>query len=170
MSVSLHFPHTNRILLAHVKQYGVIPSTKEVRVMSARTILISGNALRQYKIASKTMTDEILRTKSIACLYNNCISANMQAKIDHMIPTVGGATFGLGDFNNKSHNKVSWMKTSTCRDETLKNSQTKWERHHNTFTPPYICILCHFANYALCLLVICTGGLWKAAGRVLLGG
>ena len=39
------FPHTNRILLAHVKQNGVIPSTKEVRVMSARTILISGNAL-----------------------------------------------------------------------------------------------------------------------------
>ena len=32
-----------RILLAHVKQNGVIPSTKEVRVMSARTVLISGN-------------------------------------------------------------------------------------------------------------------------------
>ena len=26
--------------------------------------------------------------------------------------------------------------------------------------------LYHFANYALCLLVVCTGGLWKAAGSV----
>ena len=39
---SLHFPQTNRILLAHVKQNGDTPSTKEVRVMSARTVLISG--------------------------------------------------------------------------------------------------------------------------------
>ena len=39
---SLHFPQTNRILLVHVQQNGDIPSTKEVRVMSACTI--SGNA------------------------------------------------------------------------------------------------------------------------------
>ena len=26
-----------------------------------------------------------------------------------------------------------------------------------------------FANYALCLLVLCIAGLWKAFGRVLLG-
>ena len=31
---------------------------------------------------------------------------------------------------------------------------------------PYI--LCHFANYFLCLLVMCMGGLWKVVGRVLL--
>ena len=42
--VALLFPQTNRILLAHVKQNGDIPSTKEVRVLSARTVLISGNA------------------------------------------------------------------------------------------------------------------------------
>ena len=40
---SWHFPQTNRILLVHVQQNGDIPSTKEVRVMSARTVLISGN-------------------------------------------------------------------------------------------------------------------------------
>ena len=32
---------------------------------------------------------------------------------------------------------------------------------------PYI--LCHFASYALCLLVVCIGGLWKAVGWVVLG-
>ena len=40
---SWHFPQTNRILLVHVQQNGDIPSTKEVCVMSARTVLISGN-------------------------------------------------------------------------------------------------------------------------------
>jgi len=34
----LDFSRTNRLLLVHAKQNGVIPSTKEVRVMSARTI------------------------------------------------------------------------------------------------------------------------------------
>ena len=40
---SLHFPQTNHILLVHVQQNGDIPSTKEVRVMSPCTVLISGN-------------------------------------------------------------------------------------------------------------------------------
>ena len=47
---SLHFPQTNHILLAHIKQNGVTPSTKEVRVMSARTVLISGNEALITKI------------------------------------------------------------------------------------------------------------------------
>ena len=34
----LHFPQTNRILLAHVKQNGYNPPTKEVCVTSARTV------------------------------------------------------------------------------------------------------------------------------------
>ena len=33
----------------------------------------------------------------------------------------------------------------------------------------YIYILCHFANCALCLLVVCIGGLWKAVGREVVG-
>ena len=32
---------------------------------------------------------------------------------------------------------------------------------------PYISV--HFATYALCLLVVCIGGLWKAVGWVVLG-
>ena len=36
-----------------------------------------------------------------------------------------------------------------------------------TYTYPYS--LCHFANYVLCLLVVCIGGLWKAVGREVVG-
>ena len=42
----------------------------------------------------------------------------------------------------KSHKKVFRMKTSACRD----GNDTTTHLHH-----PYI--FCHFANYALCLLV-----------------
>ena len=41
--ISLHFPQTNRILSAHIQKNGIIPSTKEVHVLSACTVLISGN-------------------------------------------------------------------------------------------------------------------------------
>ena len=66
------------------------------------------------------------------------------------------------------------MKTSACRDGTLKSQPNKIgmtpQYFHNTFTilshHPYI--LCHFATYALCLLFVCIGGLWKAVGWVVL--
>ena len=51
------------------------------------------------------------------------------------------------------------LKTSTCKDKQDGNNTTILLYH------PYI--LCHFANYALCLLVVYTEGLswaWKAAG------
>ena len=28
-----------------------------------------------------------------------------------------------------------WMKSSTCREGAIKNQPTRWEWHHNTFTP-----------------------------------
>ena len=49
--------------------------------------------------------------------------------------------------------RVFQMKTSACRVGTIKNQPNKMgmtPQHH-----PYI--LCHFANYALCLLVVCIG-------------
>ena len=57
------------------------------------------------------------------------------------------------------------MKTSACRDGILKNQPNKMGMTpQHIFTPS-----CHFANYALCLLVVCIAELWKAVGRVLLG-
>ena len=44
----------------------------------------------------------------------------------------------------------------------LDGNDTTTLSHH-----PYI--LCHFVNYALCLLVVCMGGLWKPVGWVVLG-
>ena len=41
-------------------------------------------------------------------------------------------------------------------------NDTTIHSHH-----PYI--LCHFANYALCLLIVCIGELWKAVGREVVG-
>ena len=52
------------------------------------------------------------------------------------------------------------MKTSGCRDRTLKNQHTRWDWHHNTFIPSL-----HLANYALCCV---HNGLWKAEGWVVL--
>ena len=44
--------------------------------------------------------------------------------------------------------------------EPLNNNQTNM--NDTTIHHPYI--LCHFASYILCLLVVCIGGLWKAIG------
>ena len=57
------------------------------------------------------------------------------------------------------------MRTSACMDGTLKNQPNKMRMTPQYF--PYI--LCHFANYALCFLVVCTGGLWKTVWWVVLG-
>ena len=46
---------------------------------------------------------------------------------------------------------------------------TKLDRNDTTTISHHPYILCHFANYALCLLVVCIGGLWKAVGWVVLG-
>ena len=46
--------------------------------------------------------------------------------------------------------------------KTIDGNDTTILSHH-----PYV--LCHFANYALCLLVVCIGGLLKAVGGVGLG-
>ena len=60
------------------------------------------------------------------------------------------------------------MKTNACRDGTLKNQPNNMGTtpQHIFSHHPYI--VCHFANYALCLLVVCIRG-WKAVGRVVLG-
>ena len=47
--------------------------------------------------------------------------------------------------------------------ETKSNGKPGFEATTTHFHHPYI--LCHFANDALCLLVVCIGGLWKAVGR-----
>ena len=53
------------------------------------------------------------------------------------------------------------MKTSACRDETLKNHPNKMgTTPQHIHTIPIFCVLC--------LLVVCIGGLWKVVGRVLL--
>ena len=57
------------------------------------------------------------------------------------------------------------MKTSVGRDGTLKTQPNQIGTAHATHSY----ILCHFANNALCLLVVRIAGLWKAVGRVLLG-
>ena len=52
--------------------------------------------------------------------------------------------------------------------EPSNTSQTRWERHHNTFKPSlHLVPFCQL--YALSLLVVCIAGLWKTVGRVLLG-
>ena len=60
-----------------------------------------------------------------------------------------------------SHKKVFSTKTSACRDGTLK-IPTKLDGNDATILSHHPHILCHFANYALCLLFVCIGGLWKA--------
>ena len=49
--------------------------------------------------------------------------------------------------------------------EPPKTSQTRWEWHHNTFTPSL-----HLVPFCqVCLaFVVCTGGLWKAVEWVVL--
>ena len=42
--------------------------------------------------------------------------------------------------------------------------QAKQDRNDTTTLSHHSYILCHFANYVSCLLVVCTGGLWKAVG------
>ena len=60
------------------------------------------------------------------------------------------------------NSQVFWMKTSACRDGTLKTNKTRWKWHHNTYTPHLVPFCHHLHKYALCLLVVCRGGLWKA--------
>ena len=48
-------------------------------------------------------------TKAIACLYNNCLSANVSSDpipktVDHVIPKVGGAHIRTRRFNFRSNN------------------------------------------------------------------
>ena len=81
MSSSLHFPQTNRILLAHVKQNGIIPSTKEVRVMSACTVLISGNAT--YGVLPYAMIPGMGRTKFTTFGAHDVITNTSPWKNDH---------------------------------------------------------------------------------------
>ena len=51
--------------------------------------------------------------------------------------------------------------------ETSKTNQTRWKWHHNTFTSSlHLPFCCHLHKYALCLLVACREGLWKAVGCV----
>ena len=57
----------------------------------------------------------------------------------------------LPNFCKTSHKKVFRMKTSACRDGTLKNQPNK-------IGTTYL----HYPYYALCLLVVCIAGLWKA--------
>ena len=67
---------------------------------------------------------------------------------------------------NTSHKKQVYvgMKPS-------KTNQTRWEWHHNTFTPSlhFVKFCCHLHKYALCLWAVYIGGLWKAVGWVVLG-
>ena len=73
--------------------------------------------------------------------------------------------------NTDKSQKVFWRKTGACRDRSLKTNQTKWEWHHNTFTPSlHLVPFCHHLHkYALCLLVVCRERLWKAVGSVVVG-
>ena len=51
----------------------------------------------------------------------------------------------------------------------MKRSKPAEQDGNDTTTHShYPYILCHFANYVLCLLVVCIAGLWKVVGRVLL--
>ena len=49
----------------------------------------------------------------------------------------------------------------------LKTNQSRWEWHHNIYTPSLhlVPFCCHLHKYALCLLVLCREGLWKAVGQ-----
>ena len=51
--------------------------------------------------------------------------------------------------------------------EPSKANQTNG--NNTTMLSHHLYILCHFASYALCLLVACIGGLWKAVGWVVPG-
>ena len=67
----------------------------------------------------------------------------------------------------KSHKKATteW-KQAPVGMEPLKNNQTRWEQHHDTFTPSLhlvpFCQLCF-------VFVVCIAELWKAVGRVVMG-
>ena len=62
-------------------------------------------------------------------------------------------------FPNENKRMLGWNPQKPANHD---GNNTTTHSHH-----PYI--LCHFANYVLCLLVVCIGGLWKAVGRVVLG-
>ena len=55
------------------------------------------------------------------------------------------------------------------RLETLNpQNQTKLDANDTTILSHHLYILCHFGNYALCLLALRIRGLWKAAWWVVL--
>ena len=67
--------------------------------------------------------------------------------------------------------KFSFTITGACGYGTLKTNQTRLGMTQNTFTPslhlwPFCC---HLHKYALCLLVVCRGGLWKVVGWAVVG-
>ena len=61
-------------------------------------------------------------------------------------------------FPNENKCMYGWNPQKPAKQD---GNDTTTHSHH-----PYI--LYHFANYGLCLLVMCIGGLWEAVGRVLL--
>ena len=62
-------------------------------------------------------------------------------------------------FQNENKRMWIWNPQKPAKQD---RNDTTTHLHH-----PYI--LYHFANYAVCLLVVCISGLWKAVGMVLLG-
>ena len=55
--------------------------------------------------------------------------------------------------------------------EASKTNQTRWGMTPQHFhTIPTSCAICHHLHkYALCSLVVCREGLWKAVGWVVVG-
>ena len=71
---------------------------------------------------------------------------------------------------NTSHKKFTEWKQMHVWMKTSKTNLTRWEWHHNTFTPSLqlVPLYRHLHKYALCLLVVCREGLWKAVWWVVL--
>ena len=72
----------------------------------------------------------------------------------------------------KSHKKFSEGKQAHVGMEALKTNRTRWEsmtpQHFHTI-PTSCAILPAQFQYAMCLLVVCREGLWKAVGSVVVG-
>ena len=62
--------------------------------------------------------------------------------------------------------KAEKKELSACRDGILKNHATKQYENDTTIFSHHLYILCHSANYALCLKFVCK---WKAVEWVVLG-
>ena len=73
------------MLLVHVQQNGDIPSTKELRVMSARIVLISGNGdtlklclhSAHYRFCKAMMFISIFSIRVLNDLYSNRIKSTV---------------------------------------------------------------------------------------------